>query len=99
MPRASEGRERTKACGVKLGRNPKLRRNPKLTGRQKREAIAARDYGGETRAEIGRSCNVSGRTISKFVTGSESIGNLHRQLLGEAADLRRINWPAEQKEL
>jgi len=39
MPRASEGRERAKACGVKLGRNPKLRRNPKLTGRQKREAI------------------------------------------------------------
>ena len=50
--RTSEGRERAKARGVKLGRKPKL------TPHQKREAIRRRD-GGETVREIARSYNVS----------------------------------------
>jgi DNA invertase Pin-like site-specific DNA recombinase len=40
--RTSEGRERAKARGVKLGRKPKL------TDHRKREAIRRRDHGGET---------------------------------------------------
>jgi DNA invertase Pin-like site-specific DNA recombinase len=55
-----EGRERTKACGVKMGRCPKL------TDHQTREAIKRLDHGEETLAEIGRSYNVSGRTISRL---------------------------------
>jgi DNA invertase Pin-like site-specific DNA recombinase len=39
--RTSEGRERAKARGVKLGRKPKL------TDHQKREAIRRRDIEGE----------------------------------------------------
>jgi DNA invertase Pin-like site-specific DNA recombinase len=58
--RTSEGRERAKARGVKLGRKPKL------TEHQKREAIKRRDRGDETLAEIGRSYNVSGWTISRL---------------------------------
>ena len=54
------GRERAKARGVKMGRKPKL------TERQKREAIRRRDHGDETLAEIGRSYNVSGWTISRL---------------------------------
>src|SRR5215212_6037227 len=50
--RTSEGRARAKARGVKLGRKPKL------TPHQKREAIARRERGDETLAEIGRSYNV-----------------------------------------
>ena len=57
--RTHDGRERAKAKGVKLGRKPKL------TERQKREAIKRRDSGDETFAEIGRSYNVSGWTISR----------------------------------
>src|SRR3954465_14668984 len=58
--RTGEGRARAKARGVKLGRKPKL------TPHQKREAIARRDRGDETHAEIGRSYNVSGWTISRL---------------------------------
>lgn len=58
--RTGEGRARAEARGVKLGRKPKL------TSHQKREAIARRDGGDETLAEIGRSYNVSGWTISRL---------------------------------
>ena len=58
--RTGEGRARAKARGVKLGRKPKL------TPHQKREAIARRERGDETLAEIGRSYNVSGWTISRL---------------------------------
>jgi DNA invertase Pin-like site-specific DNA recombinase len=58
--RTSEGRERAKAKGVKLGRKPKLTEN------QRKEAIKRRDHGKETLAEIGRSYNVSGWTISRL---------------------------------
>src|SRR5437899_8265044 len=49
--RTSEGRERAKARGGKLGRKPKL------TKHQKREAIRRRDRGGEPVREIARSYN------------------------------------------
>jgi DNA invertase Pin-like site-specific DNA recombinase len=58
--RTSEGRERAKAQGVKMGRPPKL------TPHQIKEAIRRRDHGDETLAEIGRSYNVSGWTISRL---------------------------------
>jgi len=58
--RTGEGRERAKANGVKMGRKPKM------TDHQKREAIKRRDHGEETLAEIGRSYNVSGWTISRL---------------------------------
>jgi DNA invertase Pin-like site-specific DNA recombinase len=58
--RTSEGRERAKARGVKLGRKPKL------TPRQKREAIRRRDVDGETVREIARSYNVNASTISRL---------------------------------
>jgi DNA invertase Pin-like site-specific DNA recombinase len=58
--RTGEGRERAKAKGVKMGRRPKL------TDHQRREAIKRRDHGEETLAEIGRSYNVSGWTISRL---------------------------------
>ena len=58
--RTSEGRERAKARGVKLGRKPKL------TEHQKREAIRRRDVDGETVREIARSYNVSHSTISRL---------------------------------
>ena len=51
--RTSEGRERAKAQGVKMGRPPKL------TDHQRKEAIRRRDKGDETLAEIGRSYNVA----------------------------------------
>jgi DNA invertase Pin-like site-specific DNA recombinase len=56
--RTSEGRERAKARGVKLGRKPKL------TEHQKREAIKRRDKLGEPVRDIARSYNVSHSTIS-----------------------------------
>ena len=46
---ASEGRDRAKARGVKLGRKPKL------TEHQKREAIRRRDRDGEPVRDIARS--------------------------------------------
>jgi DNA invertase Pin-like site-specific DNA recombinase len=58
--RTTEGRERAKANGVKMGRPPKL------TPHQKKEAIKRRDHGEETLAEIGKSYNVSGWTISRL---------------------------------
>lgn len=54
-----EGRARAKARGQSLGRPFKL------TPHQRREAIARRDAGGESLAEIGRSYNVSAATISR----------------------------------
>ena len=58
--RTAEGRGRAKARGVKLGRRPKL------TPFQQKEALARREAGGESLAEIGRSYNVSGWTISRL---------------------------------
>ena len=58
--RTSEGRERAKALGVKLGRKSKL------TDHQKAEAIKRRDSGEESLADIGRSYNVSGWTIARL---------------------------------
>jgi DNA invertase Pin-like site-specific DNA recombinase len=62
--RTSEGHERAKARGVKLGRKPKL------TERQKREAIRRRDKLGEPVREIARSYNVSHSTTSRPAAGS-----------------------------
>lgn len=58
--RTSEGRERAKARGIKLGRPPKL------TEHQRREAIRRRDRDGEPVREIARSYNVSHSTISRL---------------------------------
>ena len=58
--RTGEGRARAVANGVKMGRKPKL------TEHQKREAIRRRDRGEDSLAEIGRSYNVSGWTISRL---------------------------------
>ena len=58
--RTSEGRERAKARGVKMGRPPKL------TPHQQKEAIKRRDQGDETLADIGHSYNVSPATISRL---------------------------------
>jgi DNA invertase Pin-like site-specific DNA recombinase len=58
--RTGEGRARAVARGQKMGRPPKL------TPHQRREAIRRRDRGGESLADIGRSYNVSGATISRL---------------------------------
>jgi DNA invertase Pin-like site-specific DNA recombinase len=58
--RTSEGRERAKARGVKLGRKPKL------TEHQKREAIRRRDRDGEPVRDIARTYNVHHSTISRL---------------------------------
>ena len=58
--RTGEGRARAVARGQKMGRPPKL------TPHQQREAIKRRDRGGESLADIGRSYNVSGATISRL---------------------------------
>jgi DNA invertase Pin-like site-specific DNA recombinase len=58
--RTAEGRERTKARGVKLGRRPKL------TPHQHQEARRRRDIGKETLADIARSYDVSHSTISRL---------------------------------
>lgn len=57
--RTSEGRERAKARGVRLGRKPKL------THHQKCEALARR-ASGEAITEIARTFNVSHSTISRL---------------------------------
>ena len=57
--RTSEGRERAKAKGVKMGRKPKL------THHQRREAMARREAG-EALVDIARSYNVSHSTISRL---------------------------------
>jgi DNA invertase Pin-like site-specific DNA recombinase len=56
----SEGRERAKARGVKMGRKPKL------TPHQQPEAIRRRDSGNETVRDIARSFNVHHATISRL---------------------------------
>jgi DNA invertase Pin-like site-specific DNA recombinase len=61
--RTSEGRERARARGVKMGRPCKL------TSHQQREAIKRRDRDGETLADIARSYNVSAATISRLAAG------------------------------
>src|SRR4051812_17883582 len=58
--RTSEGRERARARGVKMGRPSKL------TPHQQREATRRRDRGDETLADIARSYNVSPATISRL---------------------------------
>jgi DNA invertase Pin-like site-specific DNA recombinase len=58
--RTSEGRQRAKGRGVRMGRKRKL------TDHQRGEAIRRRDEGSETLADIGRSYNVSGATISRL---------------------------------
>ena len=57
--RTGEGRARAKARGQRMGRPPKL------TPHQQREAIKRRESGGESLADIGRSYNVCGATISR----------------------------------
>jgi DNA invertase Pin-like site-specific DNA recombinase len=57
--RTSEGRARAVARRQKMGWPPKL------TPHQRREALRRRERG-ETLAEIGRSYNVSGATISRL---------------------------------
>jgi DNA invertase Pin-like site-specific DNA recombinase len=57
--RTGEGRARAVARGQRMGRPPKL------TPHQRREAIRRRERG-ETLADIGRSYNVSGATISRL---------------------------------
>jgi DNA invertase Pin-like site-specific DNA recombinase len=57
--RTGEGRARAVARGQKMDRPPKL------TPHQRREATKRRE-GGDTLAEIGRSYNVSGATISRL---------------------------------
>ena len=58
--RTGEGRSRAVARGQRMGRPPKL------TPHQQREAIKRRDRGAESLADIGRSYNVSGATISRL---------------------------------
>jgi DNA invertase Pin-like site-specific DNA recombinase len=60
--RTGEGRERSKARGIKLGCKPKM------TEHQKREAIRRRDSEGEPMREIARSYNVSHSTTSRLTT-------------------------------
>jgi DNA invertase Pin-like site-specific DNA recombinase len=57
--RTSEGRERAKARGVRMGRTPKL------TPHQKREALRRKENGEAVR-EIARSYNVHNSTISRL---------------------------------
>jgi DNA invertase Pin-like site-specific DNA recombinase len=58
--RTGEGRARAVARGQRMGRPPKL------TPHQQREAIKRRYRGEESLADIGRSYNVSGATISRL---------------------------------
>ncbi len=60
--RTGEGRERAKARGQKMGRPPKLTAAPAARGDQ------APRPGRGTLADIGRSYNVSGATISRLTT-------------------------------
>jgi DNA invertase Pin-like site-specific DNA recombinase len=60
--RTSEGRERAKSRGVKMGRKPTL------TPHQQREAIQRREAG-EPVPDIARSYNVSRWTISRLLAG------------------------------
>jgi DNA invertase Pin-like site-specific DNA recombinase len=58
--RMGEGRDRAVARGQRMGRPPKL------TPHQQGEAIERRESGEESLADIGRSYNVSGATISRL---------------------------------
>ena len=60
--RTSEGRERAKARGIKLGRKPKF------TPHQQREAIKRRYRDGESVREIARSYGVGKSMISRLRT-------------------------------
>jgi len=81
--RTSEGRDRAKERGVKLGRKPRL------TTFQKREALVRRENG-ELLTEIARSYNVSHSTISRLMTpktatsalGSERPNDSHQRSTG-----------------
>jgi hypothetical protein len=55
------------APGRAIARGQKMGRPPKMTPHQQREAIKRRDRGGESLADIGRSYNVSGATISRLI--------------------------------
>jgi hypothetical protein len=57
--RIGEGSERAMAQGMRMGRKPKL-------SNQECDAIKRCDRGDEMLAEIGRSYNVSGWTISRL---------------------------------
>ena len=70
--RTSEGRERAKARGVKMG--PKY----KLTPHQLREAIKRRDEGDEPLREIARTYNVSHSTISRLRPGASNLQSMAR---------------------
>lgn len=59
MSRTSEGRQRAKSRGVRMGRRPKL------TAHQRREALARRDAG-ESIVDIARSYAVAHSTISRL---------------------------------
>jgi DNA invertase Pin-like site-specific DNA recombinase len=59
MSRTSEGRQRAKAGGVRMGRRPKL------TAHQRGEALARRDAG-ESVVDIARSYAVAHSTISRL---------------------------------
>jgi DNA invertase Pin-like site-specific DNA recombinase len=66
--RTGEGRRRAIERGVRMGRPPKL------TPHQIREAIKRRATGAESLADIGRSYNVSGATISRLTICREDMG-------------------------
>jgi DNA invertase Pin-like site-specific DNA recombinase len=70
--RTSEGRERAKARGVKMG--PKY----KLTPHQIGEAIKRRDEGEEPLREIARTYNVSHSTISRLRPGASNLQSMAR---------------------
>jgi hypothetical protein len=57
------------ANGVTMGRKPKM------TAHQKREAIRRRDRGDDSLADIGRSYNVSGWTISRLSSIPKGTGH------------------------
>lgn len=65
--RTGEGRARAKAAGKSLGRPFKL------TAHQKAEASRRVEQGTETLAEIGRSYNVSGATISRLAKKAAAL--------------------------
>jgi DNA invertase Pin-like site-specific DNA recombinase len=70
--RTSEGRERAKARGVKMG--PKY----KLTPHQIGEAIKRRDEGEEPLREIASTYNVSHSTISRLRPGASNLQSMAR---------------------
>jgi DNA invertase Pin-like site-specific DNA recombinase len=67
--RTGEGRARAVARGQRIGRPPKL------TPYQRREAIKRRNRGAESLADIGRSYNVSGATISRLAAADCSASS------------------------